>query len=119
MSDAVGLRPWRRRRHRAGQNATVDEGFSRAVIAYVGDPGRPDGRTPEQRVSDAMGENAVDLVPRAAALLYELNTANPPLYAATLADVDVRVRHHLRERHPELTEDAITAAANRFTYDWR
>jgi hypothetical protein len=53
-------------------------------------------------------------------LMYELNTASPPLYdAATLAEVDVRVRHYLDERHPELTEDAITAAANRFTYDWR
>jgi len=26
---------------------------------------------------------------------------------------------YLRERHPELTEAAITAAANRFTYGWR
>ena len=52
--------------------------------------------------------------------MYELNTASPPLYdAATLGDVDERVQHYLREQHPELTDDAITAAANRFTYDWR
>jgi hypothetical protein len=98
----------------------VDEWLSRAVIAYVGEPGQLDALTPEQRVVDVVGDAAVDLVPRVQAILAELDTVDPPLYnVATLAEMSDRVDGFLRERHPELTTDAIQAVQNRYTYDWR
>jgi hypothetical protein len=99
----------------------VDEELSRAVLAYVGAPGRLGDRSSEDRVMQVVGERAgFDLVPRIRRLLEDLHNAEPPLWAAeSVAEIGRRAEAWLGSRHPELSGEAIRALANQFAFDWK
>jgi hypothetical protein len=99
----------------------VDEGLSRAVLAYVGVPGRLGDRSLEDRVIQVAGEGAaLDLVPRVRRLLDDLHDADPPLWAAeSVGEIGRRAEAWLGLRYPELTAEAIRALANGFAFDWK
>jgi hypothetical protein len=98
-----------------------DEELSRAVLAYVGTPGRLGDGSPEDRVIHVVGELAgLDLVPRIRRLLDDLHNADPPLWAAeSVAEIGRRAEGWLGLRHPELSAEAIRALANEFAFDWK
>ena len=98
----------------------IDERYSRAVVAYIGRVGQPDAQALEDRVADAAGQPAAEIVPRIQAMLNDLNAADPPLWdTADIAEVGRRAKSWLRAHHPELSGAAITAVSNRFAFDWR
>jgi hypothetical protein len=99
----------------------VDEQFSRAVLAYVGAPGRLEGTSPEDRVVEVVGDKAgLDLIPRIRHLLEDLHGAEPPLWAAySVVEIAGRAEGWLRSQHPELSQEAIRALANQLAFDWK
>jgi hypothetical protein len=100
--------------------AVVDEQYSRAVIAYIGRVGHLDTRDPEDSVADAVGDLAPDLVPRIRAKLDDLYSAEPPLWnAKDLTEVGRRAMTWLRDRYPELSDDATKAVSNQFAFAWK
>ena len=59
-------------------------------------------------------------MPRITAILDEVYSADPPLFQrGLLVDMYWHVDAFLRSRHAELSDDAIKAIANRFTFDWK
>jgi hypothetical protein len=69
---------------------------------------------------EAVGDAAVDLAPRARSILDQVYATDPPLYgAATIAEMGHLVCRWLETHHPELSDEAINAVANRFTFDWK
>lgn len=106
--------------HLRDELCMVDEELSRAVLAYVGSPGRLGDRSPEDRVIDVVGERAgPDLAP-CPRLLEDLNHADPPLWAAeSVAEIGHRAEGWLGSRHPELSREASRALANQFAFDWK
>jgi hypothetical protein len=98
----------------------VDESLSRAVLAYIGTPGRIRDVTPEDHVIEDMGGAGLDLIPPVKSLVDELYEAKPPLWAADSVDaIGQRVGAWLRQHHPELSDEAIRAVANQYAFDWR
>jgi hypothetical protein len=99
----------------------VDEELSRAVLAYVGTPGRLGDGSPEDRVTRVAGEQAgLDLVPRIRRLLDDLYNANPPLWAGeSVAEIGRRAEDWLGLSYPELSAEATRAVANQFAFDWK
>jgi hypothetical protein len=57
----------------------IDESLSRGIIAFIGQPGRLDRVSPEERVLRASPEDALDLLPRIKAILDEVGEHDPPL----------------------------------------
>jgi hypothetical protein len=107
------------RRH-ARINAVIDEQYSRAVLAYIGKVGQHDARAREDRVAAAVGDLAPDLVARIRAMLDDLYSAELPLWnSRDIADVGRRATTWLRDRYPELSDDAIGAVSNQFAFDWK
>jgi hypothetical protein len=97
----------------------IDEELSRGLIAYVGSPGVADGTTPDDRLA-ATGPGSHALKPRITAVMDGLNGADPPLWRApSVADVKRQTEHWLHLHHPELSDDAVTAVDDRFSYEWR
>jgi hypothetical protein len=97
----------------------VDQRLSQAVIAIVGVPGQLDPRSPDERLSEAVGDAAAELGPRARSIVDSVYDANPPIHnAATVAEKGQLVRRWLKTNHPELSDHAISAVVNRFTFDW-
>lgn len=99
----------------------IDTDLSAALIAFVGEPGRLDEKSSEERVADVLGaEAALDLVPRAKKIIDDMRSADPPLWpASSVAEISERATRWLREHHPELSHDAVRAAANRLSFEWR
>ncbi|SMD19524.1 hypothetical protein [Kibdelosporangium aridum] len=98
----------------------VDEVFSAGLIAYVGEPGRLRDKSPEHYVVEAVGDAGFDLLPRIKALLNAMHTANPSLWNyASLTDVADQVDAWLAANHPGLTDEAVTAVRNWFTYSYK
>ena len=98
----------------------VNVQFSEAVMAYVGIAGRFDARPPEDRVAEALGDDALDIVPRIKAMLDDMYSAEPPLWNyPDIAEVGRRAESWLRAQHPELSDAAIRAVTNRFCFNWR
>jgi len=98
----------------------IDEILSSSVVAFIGSVSHLDAIPPEKRVARVAGTAAPDIVPRITAILDEVYSADPPLFqAASLVDMYWRVDAFLRDRHAELSDDAIKAIANRFTFDWK
>ena len=63
---------------------------------------------------------AQPLNPRLAAIVAEVNDADPPLHGhESIADVAGAVRRFLAEHHPELSPDAVEVVVRKVTYDWR
>jgi hypothetical protein len=98
-----------------------DRTLSEAIAAYVGQPGTLDGVGPEERVAVRIGEEAAsDVLPKVRAILDAMYSADPPLYnVATVAELGESASAWLRVNHPELSPEAVRAAANRFAFDWR
>ena len=98
----------------------ADDLLSRCVVAYVGTPGRLDTRSPEERVVECAGERGFDLLPPVKELVGAVYDADPPLYnSRTVNEMGDAVARFLRERHPELSEEAVEAVANRFAFDYK
>ncbi len=98
----------------------IDEQYSRAGLAYIGKVGQLDARAPEDRVAAAVGDLAPDLVARIRAMLDDLYSAQPRLWnSGDIADVGRRATTWLRDRYPELSDDAIRAVSNQFAFDWK
>jgi hypothetical protein len=98
----------------------IDDQYSHAVVAYIGDVGHLDAQTPEDRVVEAVGDLAPDVVPRIRAMLDDLYSTQPPLWNdPDIANVGRRAAAWLRNRHSELSDAAIEAVANQFTFDWK
>jgi hypothetical protein len=98
----------------------VDESLSRAVLAYVGTPGRTRDADPEARVVEEIGGAGLDLIPRVKSLVDELHDATPPLWAAdSVEEIGHRVEVWLRGNYPELSDEAVRALANQYAFDWR
>lgn len=98
----------------------VDELLSRALIAYVGTPGRTDQRSPDQRLADEVAAPSRDLLRNVKQVVADVNGAEPPLHEyERLADMAQAVRDFLHDRYAELSAEAVDAVVERFTYDWR
>lgn len=86
----------------------------------IGNVGQPDTRSPEDRIADAVGDLALDLVPRIRAMLDDLDSVEPPLWdSEDIAEVARRATTWLRDRYPTLSDDAIRAVANQFAFTWK
>ena len=98
-----------------------DVTLSRALIAFVGQPGRIDEHSPEARVAAKIGDDAAfDVLPRVRRILDTMYGADPPLYdVPTEAELGQRASEWLLMNHPEVSPEAIRATSNRFAYDWR
>jgi hypothetical protein len=98
--------------------AMIDEQLSAALIAYLGVPGRLD-QSPEARLVEAAGDSAPDLMPRITASLDQCYEEEKSSFwqAGTVAEMGRAVDEWLRANHAELSDDAIRAVANRFTFD--
>jgi hypothetical protein len=97
----------------------IDEQLSAALIAYLGVPGRLD-QSPEARLVEAAGDSAPDLMPRITAILdqcYEEENTSSFWQAGTVAEMGRAVDEWLRANHAELSDDAIRAVANWYTFD--
>ena len=99
----------------------IDAPLSVAVAVFVGQAGRLDEVSPEQRVVERVGyDAALDLLPRVRAVVDGLYGADPPLsYDANPPELGRRASEWLHRNHPELSPDAVRAVANKFAYDWR
>lgn len=65
-------------------------------------------------------ENAEAVLNRIEALLSEVYNADPPLqFAGSLQEVGDAVEEFIADRHPEISPEARSAVANRFTFDWK
>jgi hypothetical protein len=107
-------------REKMNDVSMVEAPLSSALIAYVGKPGRVDDTSPEERVAAAVGPVALDLVPRVKGILDELYDAEPPIWGApSVAEIGQNVVEWLNQHHPELSPDAIAAAAKRLSFDWK
>ena len=96
----------------------VDDTLSAAVIAYLGVPGRSDGRMPAERLAESTRNP--ELLAQVEALIADLDTADPPLWQTpSLAEMSTRASAYLATRHPELSPAAVRAIAAWFTYNWR
>jgi hypothetical protein len=79
----------------------TDQLLSQGLIAYVGTPGRSDGKSPEDRVVEVAGDAAPDLLPRVEVIMNELHTAKPPLWQdSSLAEVERRAEAWLKAHLP-------------------
>ena len=98
----------------------LDVRLSEAVIAFVGEPGRVDSRSPEERVVERLGDQGIDVLGDVKQIVCGVYDADPPLHHfATLSEIGEAVCDFLHREYPQLSEDAVNAVANRFTYDWR
>ena len=98
----------------------IDQPLSSSVVAFIGSVGHIDAIPPDERVTRVAGNAAADILPRIKAILEEVYSADLPLFqAASVADMYRQVDTFLRARHAELSDDAIKAIANRFTFDWK
>jgi hypothetical protein len=101
-------------------DGVVDRVLSAGMIAFVGVPGRLDARRADDRVVDAVGGEAPVVLPRIKAIVDEVYSAEPELWQSPdLAEVGRRVEVWLRARCPELSDEAVVAVRNRFTFDWK
>jgi len=98
----------------------IDETLSSSIVAFIGSVGHLDATPPEERVARVAGNSAPDIVPRITAILDEVYSADPPLFQAnSVVDMYWLVDAFLRGHHAELSDDAVKAIANRFTFDWK
>jgi hypothetical protein len=104
----------------SNHDPVIEETLSSSIVAFIGSVGHLDAIPPEERVARVAGNAAPDIVPRISAILDEVYSADPPLFLATsVLEMYGRVDAFLRGRHAELSDDAVKAIANRFTFDWK
>lgn len=86
-------------------------------MTYIwGVDGHPWPSKRPEALSIVFGDQAVDLVPRIEALLAEAYEYPPD---DDLACYGNRVKDAIRQRHPELDDEAVKAVGNLVTYSWR
>ena len=99
-----------------------DAELSDAVVVYIwghrSKPLRPWPSAHPEAVEEQF-DHAADLVPRVKALLAELHEDRHLWFHVDLATMADRVKRALRQRHPELTDEAVEALATRFAYDYK
>jgi len=104
---------------RAIMIAMEDRLLSIGVVAFVGVPGRLDRRTPEDRVTEAVGSAAPDVLPRIRVIVDELRETNIQWTSGSGSEMSQRAEAWLRGRHPELSHDAVFALTNEFTFNYK
>lgn len=99
----------------------IDEQLSLSVLAFVGVPGRWRAGSDEDHVVAAVGATAApDLLTRIKGIEHELYEAAPVLWQApSVLEIGLRTEAWLKAHHPELSDDAISALANRFSFENR
>lgn len=101
---------------------THDEGLSHAVVVYIwGHSSKRQLPWPSAHPDavEQQVDHAADLLPRVKALLNELDRDASQWFHPDLAMMFHRVENALRQRHPELTDDAVKALANWFAYNYK
>jgi hypothetical protein len=93
-----------------------DEVLSRAVVIYVwGLSGRPCPSRDTEAVSQAFGEQALDLLPRIEAIFNRVD-AVPASWSGGLNAATDRIEAMIREAYPDLDDEAVRAIGNQFSY---
>ncbi|MCP2327035.1 hypothetical protein HDA40_005542 [Hamadaea flava] len=94
-----------------------DDALSRAVIVFVwGNPRRGWPGSHPDAVRDLFGDQAGALLSRIDALISEAGRVSPD---NDLAVYGRRVAEALQSSHPELSDEARKAVAEKSTYSWR
>jgi hypothetical protein len=97
-----------------------DETLSRAVVTYIwGNRQQSWPSAHPDAVEEQFGDRAVDLIPRVEALINEIHDRAHEWLHVDLAITAGRVEEALRQKHPELTAEAIQDLAAYFTYEWK
>jgi len=98
----------------------VDELLSKAIVAWTG---FETSRTPsreERRVVERLGADvAVELMPRVRELEDDFYASNARWVASDLVDMGNRATADFREKHPEISTEAVEAFAWCYTYDYK
>ncbi|WP_193611458.1 hypothetical protein [Nocardioides lijunqiniae] len=95
----------------------VDEALSAVLIACVG---RTHESLSTERVRAQLGEDALSLVPDARRVVADLNAAEPaPWRRGDITEVAAAARRFLHERHPELSQAAVSAVVNAYCFSWK
>jgi hypothetical protein len=97
-----------------------DERLSRAVIVYIwGNHRLPWPSAHPEMVNDQFGDEAAELLPSVEAILHEIHQDPRQWFAADLVATARQISQALRDRHPELTDEARRALVAHFTYTWK
>jgi hypothetical protein len=67
----------------------------------------------------ACGHAAMDLVPRITPIEDEIYASDPDWAAVSYQEAIDRVEAMVRQRHPELDEQAVAAFGWAFSFDWK
>lgn len=98
----------------------IDPVLSASVTAFVGDPGHLDPRSAEERVVASVGDRGLGLIRAVTQIVDSVYEADPPLYnRPSISEVGEAAQDFLRGRYPELSDEAVRAVANRFSFDWK
>jgi hypothetical protein len=97
-----------------------DETLSRAVVTYIrGNRQQSWPSAHPDAVEEQFGDRAVDLIPRVEALISEIHDRAHEWLHVDLAITARGVEEALRQKHPELTAEAIQDLVAYFTYVWK
>lgn len=102
-----------------GQIAVGDPRVGRAVALWTGFGFSPYPRADEQRVVDAFGEEALDLLPLVHRLVDAFDSTEALHHARDLDDALEQATSDFRARYPDVAEDVVHALAWRFSYNNR
>ena len=99
-----------------------DEEPSHAVVVYIwGHGSRRKLAWPSAHPAavETQLDHAAELLPRVRALLAELNRDAHEWFHDDLATMGNLVEQALRQRHPELTDEAVKTLATSFAYNYK
>jgi len=97
----------------------VDRVLSSAVLVYFSVGRVPWPHRDPEAVEAEFGNAALDLIPKIRAIEHEVYEKDPDWATTTYDDAVQGVGRLLRERHPELNDEAIKAFMTAFAYDWK
>jgi hypothetical protein len=96
------------------------ETVSEAIVVWTGYGATPYPQRDERRVAKQFGvEAAVDLVPLIASLERDFYTSSAANTVAGLAEMADQAASEFRERHRDLSDEAIEAFAWCYSWDWK
>ncbi|WP_338178658.1 hypothetical protein [Jatrophihabitans sp.] len=97
-----------------------DAKLSDALVTYVwGTGGRSWPSRDPEAVQIRFADDALDLVPRILAIFDLVDGAPPFWQTEDLATATDRIEGLVRDEHPELSDDAIRAIANQYSFTWK
>jgi hypothetical protein len=96
------------------------ETISAAIVAWTGHGQHNHPQRDEALVVEKFGdEAALDLMPQLTALDEDFFTSRPHETAASLVEMMNHAASEFRERHPEISTEAVDALAWCYSYDWK